>query len=183
VDVCRPVRERKKVRLDGMAKKGYCSSLKRWFVGLREHLVFTPDGRIAFMLQLAGNRHDIQGLYSFLETSFRGCLLADNGYWPKQDKRIELEEHGISVIACTRSNQKFRHTPGDAALLKKHRPHVERFIGLFDQQFNATKTRCRNIRNYVARRWSKAMAHNASRFINKKNGWPINSVAHLRKIS
>ena len=138
--------------LDGMAKKGYCSSLNRWFVGFREHLVFTPDGRITFMLQFAGNRHDIQGRYSFLETSFRGCLLADNGYWPKQDKRIELEEHGISVIACTRSNQKFRHTPDDAALLKKHRPHVERFIGLFDQQFNTTKTQCRNFRNYVARR-------------------------------
>jgi hypothetical protein len=93
VDVCRPIRERKKVRLDGMAKKGYCSSLKRWFIGLREHLVFTPDGRIAFMLQLEGNRHDVQGLYACFETAFRGCLPADNGYWPKQDKRLELEEH------------------------------------------------------------------------------------------
>ena len=166
-----------------MAKKGYCSSLKRWFVGLGEHLVFTPDGRIAFMLQLEGNRHDVQGLYSFLETSFRGCLLADNGYWPKQDKRVELEEHGIIIIACTRSNQKYRHTQNDAALLKKHRPHVERFIGLFDQQFNATKTRCRSFKNYVARRWTKALAHNASRFINIENDWPINSVTHLRKVS
>jgi len=70
------------------------------------------------MLQLEGNRHDVQGLYSFLDTSFRGCLLADNGYWPKQDKRIALEEHGITVIACTRSNQKHRHTKSNAALLK-----------------------------------------------------------------
>ena len=166
-----------------MAKKGYCSSLKRWFVGLREHMVFTPDGRIAFMLQLAGNRHDVQGLYTFLETSFRGCLLADNGYWPKPNKRTELEEHGITIIACTRSNQKFRHTASNAALLKKHRPHVERFIGLFGQQFNATRTQNRNFKNYVSRRWTKAMAHNASRAINKENNWSINSVAHLRKVS
>jgi hypothetical protein len=45
------------IRLGGMAKKG-CSSL---------------------MLQLEGNRHDVQGRYAFLETSFRGCLPADNG--------------------------------------------------------------------------------------------------------
>jgi len=145
--------------------------------------VFTPDGRIVFMLQLEGNRHDVQGLYAFLETSFRGCLLADNGYWPNSDKRAELESNGITVIACTKSNQKYRHTTKNAALLKKHRPHIERFISLFDQQFNATRTQCRNFKNYVARRWSKAMAHNASRFINIENEWSKNSVAHLRKVS
>jgi hypothetical protein len=46
----------------------------------------------------------------YLETSIRGCLPADNGYWPKQDKRVELEEHGMTVIACIRSNQKYRTT-------------------------------------------------------------------------
>ena len=122
-------------------------------------------------------------MYSFLDTSFRGCLLADNGYWPKDDKRIALEEHGITIVACTRSNQKYRYSQGDAVLLKKHRPHVERFIALFDQQFNATRIRCRSFKNYVTRRWTKALAHNASRFINKENQWPINSVAHLRKVS
>ncbi|MDR0362803.1 MAG: hypothetical protein LBJ46_09000 [Planctomycetota bacterium] len=135
------------------------------------------------MLQLEGNRHDVQGLYPFLETSIRGCLPADNGYWPKQDKRVELEEHDMTVIACTRSNQKYRYTQSDADLSKKHRPHVERFIGLFDQQFNAARTRCRSFRNYIARRWTKALAHNALRYINKENDWTINSGAHLRKVS
>jgi hypothetical protein len=68
---------------------------------------------------------------------------------------VELEEHGITIIACTRSNEKYRHAPSDAALLKKHRPYVERFIDLFNQQFNATRTLCRNFRDYVARRWTK----------------------------
>lgn len=107
VDVCRPVRERKKVRLGGIAKKGYCSSLERWFIGLREHMVFTPDGRIAFMLQLAGNRHDVQGLYAFFDTSFRGCLLADNGYWPKPDKRVEMnQQREWMANKLTRSSEK-----------------------------------------------------------------------------
>ena len=135
------------------------------------------------MLQMPGNRHDIQGLYAFLETSFRGCLLADNGYWPKADKQAALKEHGIIVIACSRSNQQFRHTKENAALLKKHRPHIERLIGLFDEQFHASRTRCRNYKSYAARRWSNAMAHTASRFINKENNWATNSVAHLRRVS
>ena len=183
MDVCRPIREGNKERLGGMAKKGYCRALDRWFVGMREHLVFTPDGRLAFVLQMPGNRHDVHGLYSLLETSFRGCLLADHGYWPNGEKRAELEEHGIRVIACTRSNQKFRHKPNDAALLKKNRAHIERFIGLFAAQFNASRTQCKNFANYKVKRWCKAMAHNASRRINKQHSWPLNSMAHIRKVS
>ncbi len=166
-----------------MAKKGYCASLKRWFVGLREHLFFTLDGRLAFMVQVPGNRHDTQGLYALLETAFRGALLADNGYWSNAEKRAELAAHGITVLACTRGNQKFRHQPEDAALLKKHRPHAERFIGLFDMQFKAARTLNRNVKNYMARRWCKALAHNASRYVNRQHGWAGESVAHLRRVS
>ena len=74
-----------------MARKGYCASLKRWYIGVREHLFFTLDGRLAFMVQVAGNRHDTQGLYALLKTAFQGALLADNGYWPSREKREELE--------------------------------------------------------------------------------------------
>jgi hypothetical protein len=88
----------------------------------------------------------------------------------------------IAGIARHRRDQKFRHAAGDAALLKKRRPHMERFMNLFDQRFNATRTQCRNFRNYVAGGWTRAMAHNAPRFINKENGWPLNLVAHLRKV-
>jgi hypothetical protein len=42
----------------------------------------------------------------------------DNRYWPKQEKRRKLAEQGIPVIARARGNQKFRHTPSNAALLK-----------------------------------------------------------------
>jgi hypothetical protein len=183
VDVCRPVRERGKARLDGLARKGYCASLKRWFVGVREHLFFTLDGRLAFMVQVAGNRHDTQGLYALLKTTFQGALLADNGYWPRVEKREELAEQGVTVLACTRGNWKFRHTPEDAALLKQHRPHVERFVGLFGRQFFAARTLNRSQRNYLARRWCKALAHNGSRFINHRKGWKIDSVAHIRRVS
>lgn len=183
MDVCRPVREGKRKRLGGLAKKGYCASLKRWYVGVREHLFFTLDGRLALVVQVAGNRHDTRGLYALLETAFTGALLADNGYWPTAGKRAELEAHGVTVLACARRNWKFRHTAADAALLKKHRPRVERFIGLFDAQFHAARTRSRNRRHYLARRWCKVLAHNGSRFVNRLHGWAFESMTHYRRVS
>jgi hypothetical protein len=109
VDVCRPVRAGKKIRLGGMARTGYCASLKRFFHGVREHLVFTPQGRIAFLQLMPGNRHDVQGLYALLETEFSGTLLGDNAYWPRKEKREELLRHGIEVVAESRSNWKFQY--------------------------------------------------------------------------
>jgi hypothetical protein len=81
---------------------GEGQTLRREFAGLREHMAFTPDSTRPSALQLAGNRHDIQGLYAILETSFRGSILADKSYWPMQDKRVELEETGITGIARAR---------------------------------------------------------------------------------
>jgi hypothetical protein len=86
--------------------------------------------------------------YCALDDAFKHAGVVNNkGYWPKQDKRLELVERGITIIACAHGNQKYCHTPSDTALLKKRRPHVERLIGLFDRRFNATRTQCRNFRN------------------------------------
>jgi len=154
--------------------------LKRWFHGVREHLVFTPGGRIAFVLQMPGNRHDVQGLYGLLKTTFRGHLLGDNAYWPKATQREALARQGVTVAAATRSNWWVRNSPADEALLKRWRGKVERRIGLFDQQFHADRTRCRSRRHYEARRWVKVLSHNLSRHLNGQLRRPPESVAHFR---
>jgi len=143
-------------------------------------LVFTPGGRIAFVLQVPGNRHDSQGLYGLLRTTFRGHLLGDNAYWPKPLKRESLAHRGITVAAATRADWKVRNTPQDQALLNRWRGSVERRIGLFDRQFNALRTLCRSRRHYEARRWTKALSHNLSRHLNGKLRRPLESVAHFR---
>lgn len=141
VDICRPIKAGRKKRLGGLVRRGYCASLKRWFQGVREHLAFTPGGYIAFVQQLPGNRHDIQGLYALLKTSFQGHLLGDNAYWPKACKRAQLAEKGVTVTAATRSNWKVQNTPAEKALLRKHRGKVERRVGLLNQQFCANRIR------------------------------------------
>lgn len=147
---------------------------------MREHLVFTPGGRIAFVLQVPGNRHDVQGLYGLLKTTFRGRLLGDNAYWPKAAKREALTRKGITVTAAARSNWKVQNTAEEKTLLKQWRGKVERRIGLFDRQFNAGRTLCRSRRHYEARRWFKVLSHNLSRYVNRKLRRPRESVSHFQ---
>lgn len=94
---CSSFRAGRKKRLGGIARKGYCASLKRWFHSVREHLIFTPEGRIAFVVQIAGNRHDVNGLYALLKTTFEGHLLGDNAYWPKAKKRSKLAARQVTI--------------------------------------------------------------------------------------
>jgi hypothetical protein len=166
-----------------LVQRGYCASLKRWFQGVREHLIFTPQGRIAYVLQIPGNRHDVQGLYALLKTSFQGHLLGDNAYWPQVDQRARLEDNGIKVSACTRSNWTYKNPPEIAALLKKWRGRIERRIALFDHQFHAGRTLCRSPRHYEARRWTKALTHNTARHVNDQRHLPKESLAHFRAAS
>lgn len=147
---------------------------------MREHLIFTPGGRLAFVLQIPGNRHDIQGLYALMKTAFRGHLLGDNAYWPCQSRRPVLASRGLTVTAASRSTWVAQNTAAEKALLKQWRPKVERRIALFDQQFNAHRTLCRSRRHYEARRWAKVLSHNASRHLNDQMQRPPESVAHFR---
>lgn len=147
---------------------------------MREHLIFTPEGRIAFVVQIAGNRHDVNGLYTLLKTSFQGHLLGDSAYWPKAEKRSKLAEKGITVTADTHSNWHLQNPPDVQKLLDERRGSVERRIGLFDAQFHAGRTLCRSPKHYHARRWTKVLAHNASRHLSITLNKPKESTMHYR---
>lgn len=153
--------------------------MKRWFHGVREHLIFTPGGRIALVLQMPGNRHDVQGLYALMKTSFRGHLLGDNAYWPKAAKRPQLAAQGITVTAPVARSWHLRNTAEEQELLDTWRWPVERRIGLFNRQFHAGRTLCRSRRHYEARRWTKVLSHNLSRHMNRKLHRPLESLAYL----
>jgi len=134
------------------------------------------------MEQLAGNRHDVNGLYALLSADFTGCLVGDAGYLPKDDKRDALERKGIRIVSAQRRNMKRKQSKADRRLLSK-RFIIERRISLFDSQFNASRTLCRSEKHYRARRWIKALAHNTSRHINKNNHLSLESVAHFKCVA
>lgn len=157
--------------------------MKRWFHGVREHLIFTPGGRVAFTLQIPGNRHDVQGLYALLKTEFQGWLLGDNAYWPNEARRAQLTRKGIAITAVTKKCWKFQNPSEEDALLKKWRGTIERRIGLFDRQFHAGRTLCRSRKHHEARRWAKALSHNVSRNINVERSLPEEALAHVRVVA
>jgi hypothetical protein len=150
-----------------------------YFHGVREHLIFTSRGYLAFVLSVPGNRHDVNGLYALLKTTFNGTLLGDSAYQPNKTKNEELCTHGIHVQAEQKSNAKQPRPKKLRALIHARRSKIERRIGLFDKQFNAEQTLNRTVRHYNARRWTKALAHNCSRYLNATQHWPAESVAHF----
>jgi hypothetical protein len=152
----------------------------RWFHGVREHVIVTEGGLIAFIHQMPGNRHDVIGLYDLLTTAFTGHLIGDSGYWPKPKPRAALEARGITVTAGTCKAWHYQNPPEIAELIDNHRRPVERIIGLYNQHFHAGTTRCRSPKHYHARRWTKALAHDLSLYINYTNHWPLESLVHFR---
>ena len=166
-------------RLEGLAATGYCASLKEYFHGVHEHLIFTPQGRIAFVLSIPGNRHDVIGLYALLKTPFKGALLGDSAYQPRRSKEKQLRVQGIRVHAEQKSNAKQPRADHFRKWLHARRSKIERRIGLFGKQFHARHTLNRSVRHYHARRWTKALAHNCSRHINVARHLAHESVAHF----
>ncbi|MCX7806427.1 MAG: transposase [Planctomycetota bacterium] len=177
------MRAGEKIRLDGMAQIGYCASMKKYYYGVREHIIFTRGGRISHIEHVAGNRHDVQGLYALLKSSFRGVLIGDCAYQPNVIKKEELREKGIYMIAAQRSNTRRPRSREFNEWLHRNRAQIERWIGLFDHQFSADRTFNRSWRHYVARRWTKALAHNCSRHINECHRFAFESTAHFRAAS
>jgi hypothetical protein len=180
VPICRTIRAGEKQRLNGLAKTGYCAAKKMYFHGVREHLIVTPGGMIAGLIQLSGNRHDVNGVYALLKTAFKGTLIGDSAYQPNPAKRAKLNQQGIWVHAIPKSNAKLPLAPVLVEWLHVRRAPIERRIGLFNEQFNAHRTLNRSAKHYRARRLTKALAHNISRHINVKSDQPNERVAYFR---
>jgi hypothetical protein len=147
---------------------------------VREHVIFTPDGYIIHLEQIPGRRHDVQGLYALLRSSFQGHLLADNGYWPNPAQRQRLEEHHIRVTAASRRAWRTQHAPPIARRLAAAQRSVERRLSNFDQQCHAGRTLNRSPKHYYARRWTKALAHNTGRHLNLELGVNPDSWLHFQ---
>ena len=154
-----------------------------YFHGVREHLVFTPNGYLAYVLAVSGNRHDVNGLYALLKTPFKGALLGDSAYQPNAEKNKELQAQGIRMHAAQKTNAKEPRAEFLREWLHARRSKIERRIGLFDKQFHAERTLNRSVRHYHARRWTKALAHNCSRHVNAAQNRLFESVAHFHAVA
>ena len=134
---------------------------------------------MAYVQHVPGNRHDVNGLYALLHTSFKGALLGDSAYQPNPTMNARLHAHGIRAHAEQKANAKEPRPEYLRQWLHVRRSPIERRIALFDAQFAGGRTRNRSARHFLARRWTKALAHNYSRHINRANHLPVESVRHF----
>lgn len=145
--------------------------------------MFTAEGRVATLVQVPGNRHDVNGLYALLKTAFQGTLYADCAYAPNARLSEQLKKAGIRVVPARKKNARLPLAPELAEFQKKRRAPIERRIGLFDDQLNARRTLNRSEPHYRARRWTKALARNTSIHINVQNEWTTEATSHFRAAS
>lgn len=138
---------------------------------------------LAMVLQVPGNRHDVNGLHALLREQFCGLLLGDNGYTPGKKLDAKLRAQGITIIAQKRKDARCPMPPETSKFVHAKRSRVERRIALFDQQLSADRTLNRNRRHYAARRWFKALTHNLSRYINPTLGNAAEQMLHFRIIA
>ncbi|MCX7935055.1 MAG: transposase [Planctomycetota bacterium] len=150
-------------------------SRKRYFHGVREHLIVSLQGHILYLVEVPGNRHDVNGLYALMRESFRGHLIiADNAYWPKQEKRAALAAQGITSLTHV--------TTGTSNLPWKKKNNLN-FVGkskeISASSINSSNAQNRNPQHYLARRWTKAVAYNATRLLNHRFHFPSESYLHF----
>lgn len=132
---------------------------------------------------MPGNRHDVQGLYALLNTTFRGHLIGDNAYWPQERRDCELIRAGIVMTANTRDGFKFQYPCDFCRALNRTRRLIERYIAQFNHQFHAARTFNRSAVHYVARRWMKALSANATKHFNDSHAYPTAGFSHLHAVA
>lgn len=109
----------------GEAYRGYTASKRRYFYGLKIHLLVTAEGQPVEFFLTPGSCGDISGLYGFdFHLSDGAKICADKAY---NDYLVEedLAELGITLLPIRKKNSKRPHSPALSAWIGAQRKVVE----------------------------------------------------------
>jgi Transposase DDE domain len=109
--------------------RGYCASKKRYFYGIKVHLITTVGGKPVQFACTPGSCNDLKALKHMQLNLPRGALLyADAAYTDYGYEEELLVGDGVQLIPQRRSNLK-RQWPGHVRYLQsKHRKRIETAI-------------------------------------------------------
>ena len=126
VPACDNIRIRRCRLYRAEAFRGYLASKRRYFFGLRVHLVTTAAGQPVELVLLPGGTPDIVGLKCLpLDLPTGATLYADAGYTDYAWEDGLQEEAGIRLVAQRRANSK-RPWPGHVSYLcQQQRQRIE----------------------------------------------------------
>lgn len=117
VPVCDNLRIKRCRLYQGEDYRGYCASKRRYFYGLKIHLLVTASGKPVEIVLTPGEVHDTPGLRSLLlDLPAYSEIYADKGYLDYEFEDTLKDCGDIHLIAARRKNSKRPH-PGHLGYL------------------------------------------------------------------
>ena len=116
--------------------RGYCASKRRYFYGLKVHLIVTASGKPVDVVLLPGDIHDMPGFRSlFLDLPEGSDLYADKGYtdYVWEDTLEEVAQ--VELTAARKANSKRQHPGYIGYLCQVIRKRVETTFSQINERF------------------------------------------------
>ena len=117
--------------------RGYCASKRRYFYGLKAHLIVTATGKPVDVVLLPGEIHDMPGFRSlFLDLPEGAALYADKGYLDYGWEDVLEEVAHVELTAARKKNSKRPHPGYVGYLCHVIRKRVETTFSQITQHFS-----------------------------------------------
>jgi len=126
VAVCDNIRIRRCKIYQNEEHRGYCASKRRYFYGLKAHLLVTATGKPVEVVLTPGATADMPGLRSlFLDLPEGADLYGDKGYTDYEWEDLLLALGNIELTAARKKNSKRPHAGHIGYLCQVIRKRVE----------------------------------------------------------
>jgi hypothetical protein len=134
VPVCDNLRIKRCKLYQGEDFRGYCASKRRYFYGLKAHLIVTASGKPVDILLTEGEVNDIPAVKQMAWDLPEGATLyADKGYTDYVMEDTVADVHRIEFIAARKKNSKRPHPGYVIYLCQVLRKRVETTFSQIDQ--------------------------------------------------
>ena len=145
VPACDNIRIKHCTILSGEDHRGYCASKRRYFFGLKVHLLVTGQGQPVEFVLTPGAVSDITAFKSFdLDLPADSLIHADRAYTDYGEEDLLLEAAGITLQPQRKKNSKRPLALCQEFIFKPIRQHVEiafsQITNLFPKHIHAVTT-------------------------------------------
>lgn len=136
VAVCDNLRIRRCKIYRSEEHRGYCASKRRYFYGLKAHLIVTATGKPVDVVLSPGAMADMPGFRSLLLELPEGAdLYGDKGYTDYEWEDLLLSIHNIELTAARKKNSKRPHLGHIGYLCQVIRKRVETTFSQINEHF------------------------------------------------
>ncbi len=119
--------------------RGYIASKKRYFYGLKVHLLVTTTGLPVEVMLAPGSEADISAFKCLpLDLPEQAHIFADAGYLDDQERALLEEAAGLHLVAARRANCKEQLLPWVSYISKHERKRIETVFSQVVSAFGRT---------------------------------------------